>query len=452
RPGATLEEAEREINAAFYLGMYSEFPVGGRLQKRFIPKVHMYYSQGREIKSCVTREGPHLHDAGEVTCPKCAETDRTRITFPMVFCRACGQEYYTIELLPDGTVKSRDMDSLALEGEAFYLYRGEFQEGEVSPPEWWCTDTGNIKEKYRSFVSPQRGSYCPDCNKLIIDGQQVDPCMCSGKIRITLLSTPFRFCPSSGCGVSYDLRTRREFNKLFSFGTVGRSTATDILVSNMLTTLPSSEQKVIAFSDNRQDTALQAAHMNNIQKRIHFRRALYHTLAHEENPVLLREAGETIFNTLKHYQSEGALPDFEKHGGEGRMRRSSKSESVYKKYLLLNTILEMGSTRQKNQPNLEDVGLLKVGYVGLDEIAANSNLWKDVPILNAITPDIREDYLKGYLDIMRHNLAIYSEFFFDPYAINEEIERHLNPDVLFHNEILTTRPTGYSDDARRNSP
>ncbi|RQD81886.1 MAG: DEAD/DEAH box helicase, partial [Methanocalculus sp. MSAO_Arc2] len=40
----------------------------------------------------------------------------------------------------------------------------------------------------------------------------------------------------------------------------------------------------------------------------------------------------------------------------------------------------------------------------------------------------------------------------DPYAINEEIERHLNPDVLFHNEILTTRPTGYSDDARRNSP
>jgi len=452
RPKATYEEATREIQAAFLLGMHSEIPVGNTLQKRFIPKVHMFYSQGREIKSCVTSEGPHLHDAGEVTCPECAKKNKTRTTFPMVFCRACGQEYYSIELLPDGTVKPRDLDSPAQEGEALYLYRGVFNEGEVSVPEWWCTETGAIKEKYRKFVVPPTGLYCPDCNRLLIDGQKADPCMCAGKVRVTILPMPFRFCPCSDCGVSYDLRTRREFNKLFSFGTVGRSTATDVLVSNMLTTLPPKEQKVIAFSDNRQDTALQAAHMNNIQKRIHFRRGLYHALKNSRKPIPLTEAGDAIFDAMSVDQAVGALPKFERNAGPGRMRRGSHAEPIYRKYLLMNAILEMGSTRQKNQPNLEDVGLLEVKYTGLDAIAEDEGLWQEIPLLQKLSPRHREDYLKGYLDIMRHNLAIFSEFFMRPYDFAEKIERYLNPDVIFHNELLSTRPTGYSDEARRDTP
>lgn len=451
RHGASYDDAEREIQAAFIVGMHSEVPIGGSLQKRFIPKVHMYFSQGREIKSCLSREGPHLHDAGEVTCPKCVERGRARITFPMVFCRACGQEYYSVELLPDKSLKPRDLDSPATEGEALYLYPGTFEQGESSPPEWWCTDSGAIKEKFKDLVFPKTGQYCPDCNQLYIDGEKSDLCMCAEKIRVTLLPMPFRFCPGSGCGVSYDLRTRREFNKLFSFGTVGRSTATDILVSNMLTTLPTNEQKVIAFSDNRQDTALQAAHMNNIQKRIHFRRGLYHALAKAGCPVPLTDAGEAIFNAMAEDRADGALPQFEKNTGSGRMRRGSQAEPIYRKYLLLNTILEMGSTRQKNQPTLEDAGLLQVNYTGLDAIASDQSLWTEMPLFMKRTPQEREDYLKGFLDIMRHNLAISSEFFMNPFEFAEKIERFLNPDVIFHNELLSTRPTGYSDDARRDT-
>jgi len=448
RQDATYEEAAREIEAAFIAGMLSEVPVGDTLQKRFIPKMHMYFSQGREIKCCLSRDGPHLHDAGEVTCPKCAERGHTRITFPMVFCRACGQEYYCVELLPDGTVRPRDLDTPAQEGEALYLYPGEFHDEKADPPEWWCTDTGAIKEKFRSFVTPRTGTYCPDCNRLLIDGEDGEACICPEKIRVTLIEMPFRFCPGEGCGVSYDLRTRREFNKLFSFGTVGRSTATDVLVSKMLTTLPPDMQKVIVFSDNRQDTALQAAHMNNIQKRIHFRRGLYHALAQANEPILLTDAGEAIFDALKNHSEDGALPDYERDTGQGRMRRRSHAESVYKKYLLMNAILEMGSTRQKNQPNLEDVGLLQVTYTGLDALAKDDALWEDLPLLSQAGPCRREDYLKGFLDIMRHNLAISTDFFMDPYDFAEKIERFLNPDIIFHNELLSAKPTGYSDDAQ----
>jgi ATP-dependent helicase YprA (DUF1998 family)/ribosomal protein L37AE/L43A len=451
RTNATYEEAAREIEAAFIAGMHSEVPVGDTLQKRFIPKMHMYFSQGREIKSCLSHDGPHLHDAGEVTCPKCAERGHTRITFPMVFCRACGQEYYCVELLPDGTVRPRDLDTPAQEGEALYLYPDEFLDEKADPPEWWCTDSGAIKEKFRSFVAPRTGTYCPDCNKLLIDGEDGEACICPEKIRVTLIEMPFRFCPGEGCGVSYDLRTQREFNKLFSFGTVGRSTATDVLVSKMLTTLPLDKQKVIAFSDNRQDTALQAAHMNNIQKRIHFRRGLYHALEQAESPIPLPDAGEAIFDALKNHSEDGALPDYERDTGQGRMRRRSHAEPVYRKYLLMNAILEMGSTRQKNQPNLEDVGLLQVTYTGLDALAKDDALWEDLPLLSQAGPCRREDYLKGFLDIMRHNLAISTDFFMDPYDFAEKIERFLNPDIIFHNELLSAKPTGYSDDARRDT-
>ena len=451
RKDATYEEAAREIKAAFIAGMHTEVPVGDTLQKRFIPKMHMYFSQGREIKSCISRGGPHLHDAGEVTCPSCAEEGHTRTTFPMVFCRACGQEYYSVELLPDGTLRPRDYDTPARDGESLYIYAGEFDDKKAEPPEWWCTDTGAIKEKYRNLVAPRTATYCPDCNRLYIDGEDDENCICPEKVRVTLIEMPFLFCPAEGCGVSYDLRTRREFNKLFSFGTVGRSTATDVLVSNMLTTLPPHKQKVIVFSDNRQDTALQAAHMNNIQKRIHFRRGLYHALAEAESPISLSEAGDAIFDVLKAHRSEGALPAYEKDSGEGRMRKSSNAEPVYRKYLLLNAILEMAPSRQKNQPNIEDVGLLKVTYTALDSIAKDESLWESIPALSKADTGKREDYLKGFLDIMRHNLAIATDFFVDPYNFAEKIDRFLNPDVIFHNELLSTRPTGYSDEARRDT-
>ena len=54
-----------------------------------------------------------------------------------------------------------------------------------------------------------------------------------------------------------------EFSKLFTFGSVGRSTATDVLVTEMMSQLPKDQRKIIAFSDSRQDTALQSAHLNH---------------------------------------------------------------------------------------------------------------------------------------------------------------------------------------------
>jgi ATP-dependent helicase YprA (DUF1998 family) len=446
RPSFSEEECWRELRAAFLVGMNAEIDFHGKSQKRIIPKIHSFFSQGREIKSCITPDAPHLNDAGEVTCPECAKKNKNAIrnTFPLIFCRACGQEYYGVVIAPDGTLKPRDIDDIDVEGESAYIFLGLHDPEKTPPPDQWLTRTGNIQAKYKEYADLEKAEYCPECNKLYRSGG-VEPCQCRSRMRVTVVPHPFLFCPSEGCGVFYDKRPR-EFNKLFSFGTVGRSTATDIIVSNTLNTLPEKEQKILVFSDNRQDTALQASHMNNIQKRIHFRRALNKVLFEAGKPLELQGIEDEIF---KVFNNEGVMPKFALSGGDFdlMMGASHVEEDAFKEYLFFNTIIELGSSQRRNQPNLEDVGLLKVSYKNLDKLAQKVELWQEAQEFLDLSEAQREDYLAGFLNIMRYRTAIAYEYLLDHRRFKTKIESKLNEEVLFHNEFRIGQPQGYSDEA-----
>ena len=78
----------------------------------------------------------------------------------------------------------------------------------------------------------------------------------------------FRFCPA--CGDQPAVQAR-EINKLASLSAEGRSSATTLLVSSALRWMNASRQrhyrpdkrKLLGFTDNRQDAALQAGHFND---------------------------------------------------------------------------------------------------------------------------------------------------------------------------------------------
>src|SRR5258707_11327849 len=77
----------------------------------------------------------------------------------------------------------------------------------------------------------------------------------------------FRFCPA--CGDQPAVQAR-EINKVASLSAEGRSSATTLLVSSALrwmnaagASLPAERRKLLAFTDNRQDAALQAGHFND---------------------------------------------------------------------------------------------------------------------------------------------------------------------------------------------
>jgi hypothetical protein len=140
----------------------------------------------------------------------------------------CARAHYGVSILDDHTLIPREIDMTETEGESAYILFGRHDSEEVSSPvEWYKKGDKELRENRKSSA-PRLATYCPSCNK--ID----DNCECSEKIHVTVIQHPFLFCPS--CGVYYDRRPR-EFNKLFTFGSVGRSTATDILVTNMVSSL-----------------------------------------------------------------------------------------------------------------------------------------------------------------------------------------------------------------------
>jgi len=421
--------------------------------QRLVPKVHAFFSQGRTITACIRAEGPHLNDRGELTCPICAAEGKAEVpTFPMFFCRACGQEFYGVSLDEEGVLHPRDMDSTDYEGEAYYLYPGHHNCDAVPLPDNWLTPTGRVKSRYRDVV-PENYLYCPHCNHILpLEAQnrqaRVDAdCRHSGALPVCLVPVPFLLCPS--CGVAYDRRPR-EFNKLFTFGTVGRSTATDVLISNTMRRLPEDERKVIAFSDNRQDTALQAAHINNLQKRMAFRCALYHTLrehgcTEEEDEFMeLADVGLRIFRTQ---EALGILPQYRR---DRRVYgRDRQAERRYQRYLGFAAAADLERTHRHTHQNLEDVGLLIVSYGGLDEFAADEEVWSRVPVLGEVDVETRYDYLLGFLDIMRKRLAIAHEAWLRFNAFQAEVLDHLNENALFLDPTWL-RPIGFSDTADSN--
>ena len=411
------------------------------------PKLHSFFSQGRAISACLDVEHPHLNDRGELECPVCAEQGRRRPTHMMVFCRSCGQEFYSVALEESGQLSSAELDSVEANGRLGYLLLQPWDEGANPLPDDWRTPkTQRVSSRYND-VFPERGLLCPECGTF--DSGQTSnngkPEDCGHtRIEAVFLPAPFLFCPS--CGIIHDRRSR-EFNKLFTFGSVGRSTATDVLVSAQIRSLPEHQRKVIAFSDNRQDTALQAAHMNSLHNRFTFRRALFETLtrvgalAGTDQALDLMGIGQALFETLEETHQ---LPDYQPN--QRKYGQNRQAEEHYQEYLAYLALQELRGTHRRTHQNIEDVGLLDVNYLGLDEFAADEQVWSAIEEMAEASAGRRFDLLQGILDLMRKRMAISHHTITNPTNFRSNVLNRISKDVLIHDAEFRGA-IGYSDEA-----
>ena len=442
RPDATLEKAALETKAALLAGSVAMVDVHGTTVPWFVPKIHSFISQGRVIGACLAPDGPHLNDRGDQECPTCSSKGRDAIpTFPLHFCRACGQEYYGVTLSEEHELFPRDLDNLDVDGEPMYLFPAKHDTDEVPLPENWLTPKGSVrggKNGYQNVV-PENRTYCPACNKLDPD------CGHGSIVEVCLIPVPFLICPS--CGVTYDRRSR-EFNKMFTFGSVGRSTATDVLVGSTIEHMPSEERKLIAFSDNRQDTALQSAHLNNLHRRVHFRRSVYwalHRRGCHAGTTSWMDLERLALETFNVQRDHAVLPKYGKDAGKYRSRRGTDPQ--YQRYLEYVQLIDLTSTMRRNHQNLEDSGLMVIGYDGLESCAADADLWKDVPTVEDLNDNERHDFLHGLLDIVRRTGAIEHRAFVNYREFELDVVGKLAEPALFHSGGYGHRPTGFSDEA-----
>jgi len=220
------------------------------------------------------------------------------------------------------------------------------------------------------------------------------------------------------CRASYDLRETSDFRKLVTLSQTGRSTATTIVATAAIAGLRSDAgvepeaRKLLSFTDNRQDAALQAGHMNDFVQVVLLRGALVRALK-ERGELRFDELGSAVFSTL------GLAPELFMKEAVGRGPGYEDARRTMIDLLEYRTLEDLARAWRVAQPNLEQCGLLRIDYHGLAELAAEETLWAGAPVIAGATPERRETVLRAVADHLRGVLVL------DAPALSEERTRSL---------------------------
>ncbi len=335
---------------------------------------------------------------------------RDEVLLPLAFCRECGHEYYTVWRAEgeDGEFRylPRNLNQMHSEdgAEPGFLYLNvedpwPDSDGaallERVPEDWLEEFHGELRvARDRVPFLPHRVHVGPDGVEHA-DGQ-----------RMHVMLAPFRFCPN--CGVHYPGR-RNDFAKLGTLGAGGRATATTVLSLSAVQQLRTSDlehgaQKLLSFTDNRQDASLQAGHFNDFVQTGMLRGALY---------AALHAAGEAgiPFVELPAAVMQALALDLADYGQDQEWSplRRVEAQNALRDVIAYRLTLDLQRGWRITAPNLEQVGLMHVGYAHLDEVANDTNWWRGShPALANATPDRRRAVIHTLLDVLRRELALHA--------------------------------------------
>jgi ATP-dependent helicase YprA (DUF1998 family)/very-short-patch-repair endonuclease len=421
----------------------------------FAFRLHQFISPGDTVYSTIEPEDRrYITLQGQRFVPG----DRSKVLFPLCFCRECGQEYYTVRLAEtEGRrqVMPRDFNDRLPDddSEAGYLYIGshkpwprdfnELIEGDRLPDDW-LEERGETRRvrPHRREKLPRHVIFLP----FGTEGQDGVECV--------YIPAPFMFCLN--CGVAYGPR-QGDFGKLATLSSEGRSSATTLLSLSAIRSLKTSDlpqhaQKLLSFTDNRQDASLQAGHFNDFIEVSLLRGAVYRAvsaagpvgLTHE---VIAEKVFEALNLPLELYASDPGV----------RFQALHETQRALRQVLGYRIYRDLRRGWRIALPNLEQCGLLEIGYADLDAVCAAEDVWADKhAALVAASPQTRMRIAKTLLDYMRRELAIKVDYLdsgyqeriqqlssqrlIEPWAIDED-------ELMEYASTLIPRPSG-SDDGR----
>lgn len=268
-------------------------------------------------------------------------------------------------------------------------------------PDTWFNETkrqGRVpKKEYVNFI-PQRLRV-----------------LSSGRVTASLLeSTAYWFSPKPfltclNCGVVHDKR-KNEFTKLSRLSSEGRSTATTLLCLSTVNRLKTSgavsgqAQKVLSFTDNRQDASLQAGHFNDFVQTSLLRASLNGAM--QANQKLTHtELAQAVVDQMGLSQADYAKQVAEYGPGKRRNEETFRNLVEYRLYE------DLRKGWRIVQPNLEQCGLLAIEYEGLQEVCGATEFWQKHPhpILRQATPEQRCVVIRAVLDQLRKDLVLDAE-------------------------------------------
>ncbi|MBX2977471.1 MAG: DEAD/DEAH box helicase, partial [Ignavibacteriaceae bacterium] len=330
--------------------------------------------------------------------------------FPIVFSRVTGHEFVCVrrnnqlskieprefnQKLPEEDEENYDIGYLLFEDDSENIWDSSEI---VNFPDSWLKVSKNgevtVAKDYKTKV-PQRiyfdeyGNYSEKVESFQNKGWYI--------------AAPLLFDPTGG--MFYDRKTS-EGTKLSKLGTEGRSTATTVLAFSLIKALALEgldykEQKLLSFTDNRQDAALQAGHFNDFIKVGRIRSAIYHAIERCDNNILdYSNISQQVFLALNLAQNQYAIQPSQ------LPFQAKENDDAFKNYLMYRILYDLKRGWRVVLPNLEQCGLIRIDYKYLNETVTIKDFWSDLPIINSMNDSELREFLIQVLDFFRKNYAL----------------------------------------------
>ncbi len=217
------------------------------------------------------------------------------------------------------------------------------------------------------------------------------------------ISAKLRLDPTAG--VVYEDPKTNENTKLMRLGNEGRSTATTIMSYSVIDSLHQQgelvqNQKLLSFTDNRQDASLQAGHFNDFLTTVRLRSGVYHALKDNPDGLKVYDIHHRTCEKLNLKESEYAAEPNDDWPDE-------ENERALKDFLLIRILYDLKRGWRYVLPNLEQCALLNIEYEKLSKFCEQEQFFKDLILFNEIGPHQREEILIQVLDFFRTSYAIH---------------------------------------------
>ncbi|MCL2715624.1 MAG: DEAD/DEAH box helicase [Alphaproteobacteria bacterium] len=378
-------------------------------------KLHQFISGAGEVFTTLAARPRTVLFEGQLEDPN---ESGTRL-YPTRFCRACGHEVHVVTRAQDaaGTLfLPRNIDDVPLEdeegGSAGYLT----PVGDGDPDYEFTGDIETYPEDWREEhkgaerIISRRRSRQPERVTVDVGGR----CDSSGR-DFWFLPGKFSFCP---CCLDQPEPRTRERTKLTGLSGEGRSSATTLLVSTVLqwmnggdSEVPEEKRKLLGFTDNRQDAALQAGHFNDFLFVSLLRGAVLRAVLDAgEDGITDDEFGLRVVRALGFTADNKATRGFWMLDPEtGAVVRQDAQRSLQKVFAhRLWTDLRRGW--RFTNPSLSVLGLIDVAFLGLDDVAEDSErLGAILPELGRLDLAARKRMFQILLGAMVEGLAVGTE-------------------------------------------
>lgn len=336
--------------------------------------------------------------------------------YPAHFCRDCGQEYHPVWRSEQSGVQftPREIDDITADDNEDVKFgflcprtNGQQYRGLVEDlPENWL-DFSKAEPKIKSAYK-----------KAVPESTQVEPQGFEGHgEHYWYIPGKFRFCLN--CEQVHEAHGK-DINRLASLSGEGRSSATTILTLSALrqlfaqSDLPAGipdPRKLLGFTDNRQDAALQAGHFNDFVFLLTLRSGLIGALQNNYGLLTEEHLADAVFKALGFERlDETTLTEYLRTPKLMGLARQEAQRTL--RFIIGYRLLrDLRRGWRFNNPNLDQLNLLAIRYRSLNEFCADNAVFDQAgSILARMSPDNRAALCQLVFDEMRRGLCLESRY------------------------------------------